>query len=156
MNTRLQHGTYVYWLLRNRCALMEKSLLFDRFKAFDQIESSHKSDFFFSQKRTVFLHAGATSIKVSWARAWSRGDQTLGHNGKFLILAIFYHAKIFPKNNFSIVDTNKNRVEIFISPPPPFRDKGKKTVKCNLGSSLRWQKTCVSNAYIYPEFLSIG
>ena len=149
MNTRLQHGTYVYWLLRNKCALMEKSLLFDRIR-------SRTITNFFSQKRTVFLHAGATSIKVSWARVWSRGDQALGHTGRFLILAIFYHAKIFPKNNFSIVDTNKNRVEIFISPPPPFRDKGKKTVKCNLGSSLRWQKTCVSNAYIYPEFLSIG
>ena len=35
------------------CAYKEKSLLFDVFKAFDLIESSHKSDFS-SQKKNLF------------------------------------------------------------------------------------------------------
>ena len=29
------HGSYVRWYLRNRCARMEQSLLFDLFTAFD-------------------------------------------------------------------------------------------------------------------------
>ena len=43
------------------CKLKEQSLLFDLFKAFDLIESSHKLDYFSSPKRPIFLHAYATS-----------------------------------------------------------------------------------------------
>ena len=39
-------GTYIRWQLRNRCLRKEQSLLFQLVKAFDQIESSRKSEFF--------------------------------------------------------------------------------------------------------------
>ena len=39
----------VLFLDGNRCARKKQSMLFDRLKAIDQIESFHKSDFFFSE-----------------------------------------------------------------------------------------------------------
>ena len=45
--SRDKHGTCIRWYLRNRCAPREQSLLFDLFKAFDQIASSYN---FFSPK----------------------------------------------------------------------------------------------------------
>ena len=45
------------------CAPKEQFLLFDKFKAFDNIESSHRL-FFFSQKRHVFLYACATCSEL--------------------------------------------------------------------------------------------
>ena len=50
------HGTYIRWQLRNRCASN------DLFKAFNWIESSHKSDSF-APKLHNFLHACATCSK---------------------------------------------------------------------------------------------
>ena len=47
------NGTYVRWLLIKRCARKAQYLLFDLFKAFDYIESSHKSG-------PIFLYACAT------------------------------------------------------------------------------------------------
>ena len=47
------HGTYIRWALRIRRARKVQTLLFDMFKAFDQIETSRKSDFF-SEK--TFIH----------------------------------------------------------------------------------------------------
>ena len=47
-------GTYIRWSLRNRCTRKEQSLLFNLFKAFDPVESTHKSDFF---KKLIFLYA---------------------------------------------------------------------------------------------------
>ena len=45
------YGTnYIRWYLRNWCACNVQSLLFDLFKAFVQMESSHKMDFFFSMR----------------------------------------------------------------------------------------------------------
>ena len=44
------HGAYIRQSLSNRCARKEQSLLFDMFKPFNKIESSHKSDFFLSLK----------------------------------------------------------------------------------------------------------
>ena len=44
--------------IRNRCARMEQSPIFDLSTAYNQIESSHKS-YFFSPKRPNFLHACA-------------------------------------------------------------------------------------------------
>ena len=41
---------------QNECAIKEPSLLFDLFKTFDQIESSHKS--------SIFLNACATFSEV--------------------------------------------------------------------------------------------
>ena len=43
----------------------EQSLLFDLFKAFDQIESIHESDFF-SPKRPIFLHACVTCPELPY------------------------------------------------------------------------------------------
>ena len=40
------HGTCITWKLRNSCARMVQSMLFNLFRAFDPIESSHKTDFF--------------------------------------------------------------------------------------------------------------
>ena len=40
------HGTYIRWLLIKRCARKAQYLLYDLFKAFDYIESSHKSGIF--------------------------------------------------------------------------------------------------------------
>ena len=37
--------------ISNKCACKKQSLLFDLFNVFDQIESSHKSDVFFSQNQ---------------------------------------------------------------------------------------------------------
>ena len=60
---RLSHGTYIRWWLKKGCAGKEQSLLFDLFKAFDYIESSHKSDVF-SPKIHIFLHACVTSSEL--------------------------------------------------------------------------------------------
>ena len=49
----------VRWLLRNWCARREQSLL----KTVYQIESSHKARYF-SPKRPIFLHAGATYFEL--------------------------------------------------------------------------------------------
>ena len=57
---RSTHGTYIRGQLRYRCARTEQSLLFSLIKAFDQIQSSHTSDFFFSPKGNIHLHACAT------------------------------------------------------------------------------------------------
>ena len=50
-------------VILNRFACKEQSLLFDLFKAIDQIESSHKSEVF-SLKRLIFLHACATCSEL--------------------------------------------------------------------------------------------
>ena len=44
---------------QNRFARKEQSLLSDLLKAFDEIESSHKSDII-SPKRPIFIHVRAT------------------------------------------------------------------------------------------------
>ena len=41
----------------------EQFLLFDLYKSFDKIKSSHKSEFF-SSKRLIFLYAGATCSEL--------------------------------------------------------------------------------------------
>ena len=46
-NIYIIHGTDIKQnVTQNRCARKEQSLSFDLFKAFDQIVSSHKSDYF--------------------------------------------------------------------------------------------------------------
>ena len=57
------HCTYIRWSLRNRCTSRQQSLLFDLFKAFGQIESSHKSEFLFP-KRLTFLYLCGTYSEV--------------------------------------------------------------------------------------------
>ena len=53
------HGTYIRWQLRNRCARYEQSLSFNLYKEFGLIDSSHNLSFF-SPKRSIFLHECAT------------------------------------------------------------------------------------------------
>ena len=55
-----QNGTFIRWYLIKRCAGKAQSLLFDLFKAFHNIERSHKSD----PKRPIFLHACATCYEL--------------------------------------------------------------------------------------------
>ena len=57
------HRAYIIWYLRNICARKEHSHLFDLFKAFYQIESSHKSDSF-SLQRPLFLDTCATCSAI--------------------------------------------------------------------------------------------
>ena len=51
------YGTFMRWQLRNRSERKQQSLLFDLFKAFDQIER-------FISEKTYFLHACATCFKL--------------------------------------------------------------------------------------------
>ena len=44
--------------------VQEQSLLFNLFKEFDKIDSSHKWEFFSSSKRPVFLNACATCFEL--------------------------------------------------------------------------------------------
>ena len=62
MNPIQNHGIYIRWYLRSRCARKEQSLLFDLYKAFDQIESIQKLNF--SPRRPIFLHVWARFYKL--------------------------------------------------------------------------------------------
>ena len=56
--TRPHHGTSNNRLLvRHRCARQEQSLIFDLCKAFDEIESSHKSDIFLRKELFSVMRA---------------------------------------------------------------------------------------------------
>ena len=60
---RINHGTYIGWYFRNKCARKNLCLLFDLLQAFNYIESSHKSKIF-STKGPIFLHAYATCSEL--------------------------------------------------------------------------------------------
>ena len=54
VSERETHCISIRWKLRNWRTRKEQSLLFDLCKAFDYIESSHQSDFFFSFEQAFF------------------------------------------------------------------------------------------------------
>ena len=51
------HGTYIRWYPINRCARQEQSLLFDLYKAFDKLVSSHKHNIFLRRDLFSFMLA---------------------------------------------------------------------------------------------------
>jgi len=54
-------GTYIRWLLRNRCARKEQSLSFDQFTILDWLDREQSQiGILFYPKRLVFLHTWAT------------------------------------------------------------------------------------------------
>ena len=55
-----QRGTYIRWVFRNRCARKEQALLFDLFKAFDEIGCIYNN----SPTSPTFLHACATCSEI--------------------------------------------------------------------------------------------
>ena len=56
---QFSHGTCIEMVTQKQVRT-SGSLLFDMFKAFGQIEGSHKSRFFFNPKRPIFLHECST------------------------------------------------------------------------------------------------
>ena len=56
MNNMSNLGIFDMVLILDGKAPKEQSLLFDLFRAFDENESSHTSDFF-SPEKSIFLHA---------------------------------------------------------------------------------------------------